>query len=168
MSMSDVFYLGVYVEVGLKATKEYEAIRGCPNKHFIENIDDGTVKFCPECGSKIEDIDELVSTKYEFDYYDLFELTDENGEGLLEDMDCDTFSLADGDSANTIWLVHNLTSGPYGRFLDEDCAYGAAPLDLKAGAVIEKFTNEFGTFIEVLREHTEYVTIQFGLVHWYR
>lgn len=161
--MSDVFYLGVYIEIEHKAVEEYEPYQGCPNDHFLE---DSSVNFCPECGEKIIEKQDLISTRYVFDYDELFEREDEDGNSVLN-MDYDAFTVTDSGSPKRTFLVQNLKSGKYGRFLDEDTDYGAAPLDFDREKILEKFNIEFEDFLNVLREDAGSVSTNFGLVHWY-
>lgn len=167
--MSDVFYLGVYIEIEHKAIEEYEPYVGCPNNHFLE---DNSVNFCPECGEKIIEKQDLVSTKYDFDYYDLFEPDEEIDDTVLNlkptlDITCDEFTVTDAGSSKKAILIVNQKSSKYGSVLDEETDYGAAPLDFDKVEILEKFNKEYGYFLDVLRVRAEAVSINFGLVHWY-
>jgi len=163
MSTSDRFYLGVYVEIEHNIIEEHESYLACPNEHDLPY--DGHVSFCPECGAKIVEKQYLISRTSKFDLDEILEVEGDDGYPIL-DVEADDFSVINVGSIKTTWLVQNLTSGKYGRFLDEDTEYGAAPLELDADAIVKKFNNEFEEFLNALREESAAVSVRFGLVHY--
>lgn len=164
MSTSDVFYLGVYVEIEHNIERVFEPYRVCPNKHELPYGSE--VKFCPECGAKIIEEQEEVSRTRDFDFDEILETKDGNGKPIL-DIDYDEFNVISTGKMETTWLVQNQTSGKYGRFLDEDTDYGAAPLDINSEPLINEFYRQYGDVLQLLQAHAASVTVKFGLVHWY-